>query len=84
MALRHGLRGLPGGDTLSLLLRRERCLGERRGRPRVSRLTTVRLRARGLSLTEIGRHLGISRQAVHQRLHGLPGLAPPRTGRAAR
>jgi hypothetical protein len=31
-ALCHGTRGLPGGDTLARLLRRERGMGERRGR----------------------------------------------------
>jgi hypothetical protein len=68
MALRTGLRGLPGGYSLALLLRRERGVGERRGRPRRGCLVIDRLRARGLTLAEIGRHLGVSRQAIFQRL----------------
>jgi hypothetical protein len=32
-ALAQGHRGLPGGDTLSRLLKRERGMGERRRRP---------------------------------------------------
>jgi hypothetical protein len=32
VALKRGWRGLPGGDSLARLLRRERGMGERRGR----------------------------------------------------
>jgi hypothetical protein len=69
MALRQGLRGLPGGDTLARLLRRERGLPERRGkRPsevtRARRQQAVQLRAQGLTLREIGRRLGVTGQAV--------------------
>jgi hypothetical protein len=69
-ALREGLRGLPGGDTLARLLRRRRAAPEQRGRPGVSRQWATQLRARGLSLAEIGRRLGVSRQAIHQKLQG--------------
>jgi hypothetical protein len=69
-ALRHGGRSLPGGDSLVRLLRREGRIGERRGRPpKVGRhLLVRRLRAGGLSATEIGRRLGISRQAAWEML----------------
>jgi DNA-binding CsgD family transcriptional regulator len=71
-ALREGYRGLPGKSSLSRLLRRERGLPQRRGQQRAvapSRLRRVlRLRGRGLSLAEIGRRLGVSRQAVQQML----------------
>jgi hypothetical protein len=64
-ALRYSTRGLPGGDSLARLLRREGRIGERRGRPpKVSRQLAGRLRACGLSLAEIGRRMGVSRQAV--------------------
>jgi hypothetical protein len=68
--LRLGLRGLPGGDTLPRLLGRERGLSERRGRPArpARRLLAARLRARGLTLLEVGRHLGVSRQRAAQLL----------------
>jgi DNA-binding NarL/FixJ family response regulator len=69
-ALRHGCRGLPGGDSLAQLLRRERGLPERRGRPAdtARRALVAQLREQGLTLAEIGRRLGISRQAVFQLL----------------
>jgi hypothetical protein len=69
-ALRSGGRGLPGGDSLARLLRRRGRIGERRGRPpQVARHFLVRrLRAEGLSLAEIGRRLGISRQAAWEML----------------
>jgi hypothetical protein len=73
MAMRQGLRGLPGGDTLSQLLQRERGLGERRGRPRVNIRQAIRLRDQGLSFAEIGRRLGVSRQAIFRKLRGLAG-----------
>ena len=69
-ALHDGLRGLPGGDSLTQLLRRERGLPDRRHqllRPR-SRRKVARLRGQGLSLSEIGRRLGVSHQAVSQML----------------
>jgi len=67
-ALRRGLRGLPGGDSLYQLLRRERGVKERRGRPsQLGRsLLANSLRASGHSLADIGRHLGVSRQRVFQ------------------
>jgi hypothetical protein len=71
-SLRRGNRGLPGGDTLARLLRRERGVGDRRGRPRVApaRLRRVlRLHARGRSLAEIARRLEVSPQAVRYLLH---------------
>jgi hypothetical protein len=66
-ALRSGGRGLPGGDSLARLLRRERGVPERRGgrRDGVRRRQAAGLRAQGLSLAEVGRRLGVSRQAVH-------------------
>jgi hypothetical protein len=69
-ALRHGGRSLPGGDSLVRLLRREGRIGERRGRPpKVGRhLLVRRLHAGGLSATEIGRRLGVSRQAAWEML----------------
>jgi hypothetical protein len=71
-ALQHGCRGLPGGDSLARLLRRARGLPERRGRPcclapaRLRR--ALELRGQGVTLTEIGRCLGVSRQAVYHLL----------------
>jgi len=69
-ALRVGTRGLPGDDSLARLLRRERRMGERRGRtPQFARQLLVNhLRSRGLSPAEIGRRLGISRQAAWEML----------------
>jgi DNA-binding CsgD family transcriptional regulator len=68
-ALRCGGRGLPGGDTLARLLRRRRGVGDRRGRPRSVTRTqlrlVLRLRRQGLTLAEVGRRLGVSRQAIH-------------------
>jgi hypothetical protein len=84
-ALRLGLRGLRGGDTLARLLRRKRGVVERRGRPRREEpyLVACRLRAGGLTLTEIGRRLGVSRQWVAQLLlkAGANGKAGPRKKR---
>src|SRR5262249_37292394 len=59
-ALHHGLRGLPGRSSLSLLLRRRRGLGDRRGaQPDTARCQEMaRLRAEGLTLAEIGRRFG--------------------------
>jgi hypothetical protein len=75
-ALALGRRGLPGGDSLSRLLRRRRGLAERRGRYRrrgrpedlARRRRAIRLRAQGLTQREIGRRLGVSHQAVSQML----------------
>jgi DNA-binding transcriptional regulator LsrR (DeoR family) len=67
----RGYRGLPGGDTLVRLLRRERGRADRRGQrkePASRRREAVRLRAQSLTLAEIGRRLGVSRQAVSQML----------------
>jgi hypothetical protein len=78
-ALQVGLRGLPGGDSLYRLLRRERGAAEPRGRrPQVDRRAALRLRARGLSLAEIGRRLGISKQGVHQLLRKAKADPPAR------
>jgi hypothetical protein len=69
-ALRIGVRGLPGGDSLARLLRREKRIGERRGRaPQFARqrLFSV-LHAQGLCAAEIGRRLGVSRQAAWEML----------------
>jgi hypothetical protein len=68
-ALRQGLRGLPGGDSLARLLRRERGMQERRGVNKLDpagRRRAVAMRARGLTITEIGKRLGVSRQWVSQ------------------
>jgi hypothetical protein len=69
-ALRLGTRGLPGGDSLHRLLRREGRIAESRGRPRqiARHLLVCRLSAGGLSLAEIGRRLGVSRQAAWEML----------------
>lgn len=69
-ALGGGSRGLPGGDSLARLLRRTGRIGERRGRPpRLDRQDLARcLLALGLSRAEIGRRMGISRQAAWQLL----------------
>jgi hypothetical protein len=70
-ALRHGRRGLPGGDTLSCLLQLERGASGRAGRPvdACRRGEAVRLRTGGLTLAEIGRRLGgVTPQAVSQLL----------------
>ncbi len=65
-ALHAGVRGLPGGDSLPRLLKRTGRIGERRGRPpqRARHSLVRRLHADGLSLADIGRILGISRQAA--------------------
>jgi hypothetical protein len=69
-ALRQGLRGLTGGDSLARLLRRERGAAERRGRTRgaARRHQAVALRAAGLSLADVGRRLGVTRQAISHML----------------
>jgi hypothetical protein len=69
--LRDGYRGLPGGDSLLRLLRRERGIPERPGSPRLGgadRRLAAALRAEGLTLAEVGRRLGVSKQRVHQLL----------------
>jgi hypothetical protein len=68
-ALRYGLRGLQGGSSLARLLDRERGIPARRGRKRSPRAEqALRLRQQGLTLEEVGRRLGVSRQAVWQML----------------
>jgi hypothetical protein len=72
------LRGLPGGSSLALLLRHfwppgRRYKGQIRSGPRrkvAQRRKVQQLRAKGLTLAQIGERLGISRQAVHQLLGG--------------
>jgi hypothetical protein len=65
-ALRDGRRGLPGGGSLPRLLRSKRGGSARRGAPPdpARRREAVRLRAEGLTLAEVGKHLGVTRQAV--------------------
>jgi hypothetical protein len=72
-ALQYGARGLPGGDSLARLLRRERGLRDRRGRHHTAaaalrRQQALRLREQGLSLVDVGERLGVSWQAVQQML----------------
>ncbi len=71
-ALRHGRRGLPGGDSLLLLLRRERGVvaepvprgRRRRGRQHL-REEAVALRRQGLTLAAIADRLGCHPTTVH-------------------
>jgi hypothetical protein len=81
-ALRLGMRGLPGADSLARLLRRERQMGERRGRvPQIERQLLVNhLRSRGLSPAEIGRRLGVSRQAAWEMLKRTAAVAAQAAG----
>jgi hypothetical protein len=75
-ALRRGGRGLPGRGSLARVLRRERGVAERRGRGRrnpARRRRVAELRARGLTLREIGEALGVSHQAVSQLLRSAQG-----------
>ena len=76
-ALRFGLRGLPGGDTLHRLLCRERGHRETRGRPHNQgrRAQILKLRAKGLTHTEIARRLRVTRQAVSAMLRRPPAAA---------
>jgi hypothetical protein len=81
-ALRRGGRGLPDVESLSRLLRRERGLPERRGRRAQSgrwRQAEL-LRARGLTLAQIGRRLGVSPQRAHQLLRRAREECPPAQG----
>jgi hypothetical protein len=60
-ALWLGTRGLPGGDSLARLLRRQRGMPERRGLRRRGpgrRQEAARLRAEGLTLKEIAARRG--------------------------
>jgi hypothetical protein len=80
-ALRQGVRGLPGGDSLARLLRRERGMPERRGRAKLNprrRRRAAELRAAGLTLAQIGKRLGVSAQAIHELLRkaGQEGTRP--------
>jgi hypothetical protein len=65
-AMRDGRRGLPGGDSLPRLLRRARGGSARRGpAPDLGRRrAAARLRAGGLTLAEVGKRLGVTKQAV--------------------
>jgi hypothetical protein len=65
-ALKIGLRGLPGGDSVTKLLRRERGRQDGRGPlgDPVKRAEAQRLRTEGWTLQAIGEHFGISRQSV--------------------
>jgi hypothetical protein len=71
-ALRVGCRGLPGGDTLRELLRRYRPGMRRRVSLRkpdqARRALVAELRAKRLSLSQIGARLGVSRQGVSSML----------------
>jgi hypothetical protein len=74
MALRCGHRGLPGGDGLAVLLRRERGVRGRPGRPLSANTElAAELRAQGLSLAQVSQRMGISRQAVHYLLRRAAG-----------
>ena len=77
-ALRRGSRGLPGGDSLARLLRLERGITERRGRPRepARPRLAAQLWAAGLSAKQIARRLGVSRQRVSQMLCELDAERP--------
>jgi hypothetical protein len=81
-ALQVGRRGLPGGDSLARLLRRERGVPDRRGRP--TRLDRRRLAATllagGLTRKQIAEKLRVSPQRVCQLLRdmALKGLADSR------
>jgi hypothetical protein len=69
-ALREGVHGLPGGDTLAKLLARERGRPDGRGPladPR-KRAEALHLRAEGWTLAAIGERFGVSRQAVQRTL----------------
>jgi hypothetical protein len=85
MALRLGLRGLPGGSSLARLLRQERGVPERRGgRPdQTRRREAARLRRRGLSLAEIGARLGVTRQRVASMLRQAADAGGRQTGQAS-
>jgi hypothetical protein len=84
-ALFAGTNGLPGGDSLAKLLRRERGRQDGRGplADEAKRAEAQRLRAEGWTLAAIGEHFGVSRQAVqvtlrraaagHKRLGRKPG-----------
>jgi hypothetical protein len=68
-ALTQGFRGLPGGDSLSRLLHRERDIPRRRGPPRLGLdESAVQLRHQGLTLRQIGARLGVSHEAVARML----------------
>jgi hypothetical protein len=78
-ALSKGFLGLPGGQSLTQLLRQERGVPERRGRrapqPDWRRLA-AELRAQGLAPKEIARQLQVSAAAVYELLQQL--AQPPR------
>jgi transcriptional regulator with XRE-family HTH domain len=71
-ALLLGRHGLPGGETLARLLRRERGRPERRSKPpdAARRREAVWLRGQGLTQEEIARRLGVSQQHVSRLLQG--------------
>jgi hypothetical protein len=71
-ALLRGGHGLPGGETLAQLLRRERGRPERPARVvDVGRRLEARwLRGQGLTQEEIARRLGVSQQHVSRLLQG--------------
>jgi hypothetical protein len=74
-ALRHGHRGLPGGDSLARLLNRHR---SRRGRGWVSWTPAEDELVRTLPPAEAAERTGRTLPAVYQRRHHLGvGLAPP-------
>lgn len=80
LSLRRGLRSLPGGDSLTRLLRRERGVPERRGLylrevTIARRREAATLRGEGLRLREIGCRLGVSPQTVSRLLRRSEELA---------
>jgi hypothetical protein len=66
-----GSRGLTWQAVEAALRKGSRGLPERRGRGKLDpgrRRRAAELRAGGLSLADVGRRLGVSKQAVHQLL----------------
>jgi hypothetical protein len=79
-ALRRGLRGLPGGDTLSRLLDRHRRPRHRRPRPWTPEEDAL---VRALPAREAAQRVGRTLRAVYMRRHTL-GIGPNRRPGAGR